>query len=86
MFQAERLLAFTLAGSALLIALLDDDEVVFRSDVAISNRPYLRHIRSRTHLSLAKQCPFPRLVSSIGRIIEIPQLSGLHHRYERVAA
>jgi hypothetical protein len=41
---------------------------------------------SRTHLGLDKQCPFPRQVSSIGRIIEIPQLGGLHHRYERVAA
>jgi hypothetical protein len=86
MLQAARLLAFTLAGSALLVALLDDDEVVFRSDVAISIKPYLRHIRSRTHLGLAKQCPFPQQVSSIGRIIEIPQLGGLHHRYERVAA
>ena len=42
--------------------------------------------RSRTHLGLDKQCPIPRQVSSIGRIIEIPQLGGLHHRYERVAA
>jgi putative transposase len=41
---------------------------------------------SRTHLGLDKQCPFPRQVSSIGRIIAIPQLGGLHHRYERVAA
>src|SRR5712691_5332341 len=41
---------------------------------------------SRTHLGLDKRCPIPRLVSSIGRIIEIPQLGGLHHRYERVAA
>ena len=41
---------------------------------------------SRTHLGLAKQCPFPRQVSRTGRIIEIPQLGGLHHRYERVAA
>ena len=41
---------------------------------------------SRTHLGLNKQCPFPRQVSSIGRIIAIPQLGGLHHRYERVAA
>ena len=41
---------------------------------------------SRTHLGLDKQCPFPRQVSSVGRIIEIPQLGGLHHRYERVAA
>jgi len=42
--------------------------------------------RSRTHLGLEKQCPIPRQVSSVGRIIEIPQLGGLHHRYERVAA
>ena len=41
---------------------------------------------SRTHLGLDKQCPFPRRVSSMGRIFEIPQLGGLHHRYERVAA
>jgi len=41
---------------------------------------------SRTHLGLDKQCPIPRQVSRIGRIIEIPQLGGLHHRYERVAA
>jgi hypothetical protein len=36
--------------------------------------------RSRTHLGLSKQCPMPR------RIIEIPQVGGLHHRYERVVA
>ena len=41
---------------------------------------------SRTHLGLDKQCPFPRPVLSMGRIVEIPQLAGLHHRYERVAA
>jgi putative transposase len=41
---------------------------------------------SRTHLGLDKQCPIPRQVAGIGKIIEIPQLGGLHHRYERVAA
>src|SRR5215467_5413394 len=41
---------------------------------------------ARTHLGLDKQCPFPRQVSSIGRIFAIAQLGGLHHRYERVAA
>ena len=41
---------------------------------------------SRTHLGLDKQCPTPRQVAGIGRIIEIPQLGGLHHRYDRVAA
>ena len=42
--------------------------------------------RSRPHLALGKQCPVPRPVISAGEIIGIPQLGGLHHRYERVAA
>jgi hypothetical protein len=41
---------------------------------------------SRTHLGLDKQCPFPRQASGTGSIIAIPQLGGLHHRYERVEA
>jgi transposase InsO family protein len=41
---------------------------------------------SRTHLGLNTQCPFPRQVSGAGRIVQISQLGGLHHRYERVAA
>ena len=42
--------------------------------------------RSRTHLGLSKQCPMPRPIMAHGRIIEIPQVGGLHHRYERVVA
>ena len=41
---------------------------------------------SRTHLGPDKQCPHVRQVSSIGRIVQIPHLGGLHHRYERTAA
>jgi putative transposase len=41
---------------------------------------------SRTHLGLSKQCPIPRQIMRKGRIIKIPQLGGLHHRYERMAA
>jgi putative transposase len=41
---------------------------------------YFRYYHeSRTHLGLGKQCPFPRQVSNAGRIVEIPQLGGLHH-------
>lgn len=48
---------------------------------------YFRYYHeSRTHLGLDKQCPIPRQVTSVGRIIAIPQMGGLHHRYERVAA
>ena len=43
---------------------------------------------SRTHLSLAKDAPSPRPVQGpeAGRIIAVPQVGGLHHRYERRAA
>jgi transposase InsO family protein len=44
--------------------------------------------RTRTHLSLGKDAPVSRPVQQVGkgRIVEIPQVGGLHHRYERVAA
>jgi transposase InsO family protein len=43
---------------------------------------------SRTHLSLAKDTPEPRPPQplELGTIIAIPQVGGLHHRYERRAA
>jgi putative transposase len=48
---------------------------------------YFRYYHeSRTHFSLAKQCPFLREPLSVGKIVAIPQLGGLHHRYERIAA
>ena len=42
--------------------------------------------RSRTHLALAKDAPEPRPIMSQGEIIAIPQVGGLHRRYERQAA
>ena len=41
---------------------------------------------TRLHLSLEKDSPTAREVQSVGDIIAIPQVSGLHHRYERRAA
>jgi hypothetical protein len=43
---------------------------------------------SRTHLCLAKDAPTTRVVQGpeAGLIVEIPQVGGLHHRYERRAA
>jgi hypothetical protein len=42
--------------------------------------------RSRTHLALAKDAPEPRAIMRRGKIVAIPQVGGLHHRYERHAA
>jgi transposase InsO family protein len=42
---------------------------------------------SRTHLSLSKDSPEPRPVHSAecGAVVAMPQIGGLHHRYERRA-
>src|SRR3712207_4439953 len=44
--------------------------------------------QSRTHLSLLKDAPEARTVHrpEAGEIIALPQVGGLHHRYERRAA
>jgi putative transposase len=44
--------------------------------------------RSRTHLSLAKDSPVPRPIQApeMGPVVALPQVGGLHHRYERRAA
>lgn len=46
------------------------------------------YMRARTHLSLDKDTLMTRQVlpPSAGRIVAIPQVGGLHHRYDRVAA
>ena len=43
---------------------------------------------SRTHLSLAKDSPQSRPIQPVemGRVVAVPQVGGLHHRYERRAA
>ena len=50
-------------------------------------RPYYE--RSRTHLSLDKDAPIPRSVTAANdgaAVVAIPEVGGLHHRYERRAA
>ena len=44
--------------------------------------------QSRTHLSLNKDAPVHRPIAApgVGRVVAIPQVGGLHHRYERQAA
>ena len=43
---------------------------------------------SRSHLSLGKDCPDGRAVEppELGRIVAVPKVGGLHHRYQRRAA
>jgi putative transposase len=65
--------------------------------VIVLNQAHLRRLlksyfayyhRSRTHLSLDKDAPEPRPVQGPeeGNIVAVPQVGGLHHRYERLAA
>ena len=52
-------------------------------------RDYLSYYHDcRTHLSLDKDTPESRPVEppEAGRVIAIPQVGGLHHRYTRLAA
>jgi len=42
--------------------------------------------KSRLHLSLDRDSPDSRSVQSVGEVIAIPEVGGLHHRYERRAA
>jgi putative transposase len=67
-----------------------DHVIVFNE---CSLRQYLRSFtdyyhHSRTHLSLDKDTPEARPIQprSAGRIIAVPEVGGLHHRYERRAA
>jgi transposase InsO family protein len=43
---------------------------------------------ARTHLALEKDSPQPRAIQppEMGRVVAVPQVGGLHHRYERRAA
>jgi transposase InsO family protein len=64
--------------------------------IGLDERHLLRMLReyvayyhaSRTHLSLAKDAPLGREVQGpwLGNVVAIPQVGGLHHRYERRAA
>jgi hypothetical protein len=50
---------------------------------------YFRYYHeTRTHLSLEKDVPTARKIQPrmLGRIVQIPEVGGLHHRYERRAA
>ena len=65
--------------------------------VIVINENHLRRVlssyvdyyqRTRTHVSLDKDCPDARPIQppNRGKVTAIPQVGGLHHRYERLAA
>jgi len=64
-----------------------DHVIVFNEEsLRRTLRSYFRYYRSRLHLSLDNDSPDPRAVQTIGRIVAIGEVGGLHHRYVRRAA
>ena len=65
--------------------------------VVVRNERHLRRVLrayvdydhdSRTHLALKKDAPEPRHIAAVetGRVVALPAVGGLHHRYDRRAA
>ena len=61
--------------------------------VVVFGELHLRHLlrsyakyynQARTHLSLNKDAPASRAIQTIGRILPLPILGGLHHQYVRI--
>src|SRR5713226_235750 len=70
-------------------ALLDHVIVLNEGHLCRRLQSYLRYYHgSRTHLALEKDAPEPRAVEAPehGRVVALPQVGGLHHRYIRRAA
>ena len=67
------------------------DHLIVFNEVSLRRtlRSYLEYYhKSRTHLSLGKDSPEQRPIEPVamGRVVAVPQVGGLHHRYERRAA
>jgi len=45
------------------------------------------YLHARTHLALSKDTPEPRAIQppQLGQVVKVPEVEGLHHRYERRA-
>jgi transposase InsO family protein len=61
--------------------------------VIVFGERHLRHVLrsyqqyyngTRTHVALGKDSPLTRPVQAVGRILSLPVLGGLHHRYIRI--
>jgi len=76
-------------GGSLRRECLDHVIVLGQRHLLAILRSYFAHYhKSRTHLSLCKDAPEPRAVQppGMGDVVELPEVGGLHHRYERRAA
>jgi transposase InsO family protein len=65
------------------------DHVIVFNETSLRRtlRSYLRYYhRSRLHLSLDRDSPDSRSVQTVGTVIVISEVGGLHYRYERRAA
>ena len=67
------------------------DHLIVFNEISLRRtlRSYFEYYhQSRTHLSLGKDSPEPRAIQPVemGRVVAMPQVGGLHHRYERRAA
>jgi len=67
------------------------DHVIVLNESTLRRPPksylgYYQH--SQTYLSLGKDAPEPRAIQppELGTVVEIPEVGGLHHRYQRRAA
>ncbi|HXN34265.1 MAG TPA: integrase core domain-containing protein [Polyangiaceae bacterium] len=58
------------------------DRVIVRAPA-----PPVRRLEDRLHMSLARDAPVARAVQppSGGRVVALPRVGGLHHRYSRAA-
>jgi len=66
---------------------LDHVVVLNEESLRRTMRSYLSYYQgSRPHLSLDRDSPDGRPVQSVGKIMAIAEVGGLHHRYERRAA
>jgi putative transposase len=67
------------------------DHVIVLNEASLRRiiRSYFQYYEhSRTHLALEKEVPESRAIHppELGVVVELPQVGGLHHRYERRAA
>src|SRR5215467_13827063 len=67
------------------------DHLIVFNEISLRRtlRSYFEYYhKSRTHLSLAKDSPETRAIQppEMGRVVAVPLVGGLHHRYERRAA